>query len=38
MLTVFAKTQRLERRQIARAVTAMNQCVAEGHTAEEDGR
>ena len=38
MLTVFAKTQRQERRQIARAVAAMNQCVAEGHTAEEDGR
>ena len=38
MLTVFAKTQRQERRQIARAVAAMNQCVAEGHTAEEDDR
>lgn len=37
MLTVFAKTQRQERRQITRAVAAMNRCVAEGHTAEEDG-
>jgi len=38
MLTVFAKTQRQERRQIARAVAAMNRCVTEGHTVEEDGR
>jgi hypothetical protein len=38
MLTVFAKTQRQERRQIARAVAAMSLCVAEGHTAEEDDR
>jgi hypothetical protein len=38
MLTVFAKTQRQERRQIARAVAAMTRCVAEGHTAEEDDR
>jgi len=37
MLTVFAKTQRHEHRQITRAVAAMNRCVAEGHTAEEDG-
>jgi hypothetical protein len=38
MLTVFAKTQRQERRQIARAVAAMNRCVTDGHTVEEDGR
>lgn len=36
LLTVFRKTQRQERAEIARAERAMKRCVAEGHTAEED--
>lgn len=36
LLTVFRKTQRQERAEIERAVRAMNRCMAEGHTAEED--
>jgi len=35
-LTVFAKTRPRERLEIARTVQAMERCVAEGHTAEED--
>lgn len=36
LLTVFVKTQRQERREIDRAEKAMQRCVAEGHTVEED--
>lgn len=36
LLTVFAKTKRQERRQVARARSAMARCIAEEHTAEED--
>ena len=37
LLTVFRKTRRRERREIARALRAMSRCVAERHDAEEDG-
>lgn len=37
LLTVFVKTRRRERRQIDRARRAMERCVAEQHTAEDDG-
>lgn len=36
LLTVFPKTRPRERREIERAVRAMERCIAEGHTAEED--
>ena len=36
LLTVFAKTQRQQRREIRRAKQAMERCVAEEHTAEEE--
>jgi hypothetical protein len=36
LLTVFAKTRPRERTEIDRAWRAMQRCVAEGHTAEED--
>lgn len=36
LLTVFKKTQRRERAEIDRADRAMNRCVAEENTAEED--
>lgn len=36
LLTVFFKTARQERHEIDRAEQAMLQCLAEGHTAEED--
>jgi len=36
LLTVFTKTRRRERREIDRAERAMERCVAEGHTAEEE--
>jgi hypothetical protein len=36
LLTVFRKTQRQERAEIARAERAMKRCIAEGHTAEEE--
>jgi hypothetical protein len=36
LLTVFHKTQRQERAEIDRADRAMNRCIAEGHTAEEN--
>ncbi len=36
MLTVFAKTRMRERSQIERARRALNRCIAERHTAEED--
>lgn len=35
LLTVFAKTKRRERAEVARARAAMERCIAEGHTAEE---
>jgi len=37
LLTVFAKTRPRERAEIERAWRAMQTCIAEGHTAEEDG-
>lgn len=36
LLTVFHKTQQQERAEIARARRAMESCIAEGHTAEDD--
>ncbi|MFC9892816.1 type II toxin-antitoxin system RelE/ParE family toxin [Nocardia sp. NPDC127579] len=36
LMTVFAKTQMRERAEIGRARRAMQRCVAEQHTAEED--
>lgn len=36
LLTVFAKSAKREEGEICRAVAAMNRCVAEGHTAEEE--
>jgi hypothetical protein len=36
LLTVFAKTRPRERLEVERAWRAMQRCVAEGHTAEED--
>lgn len=36
LLTVFEKTKRQERRQIERARRAMERCIDEGHTAEDD--
>lgn len=36
LLTVFVKTQRQERREIDRAEKAMQRCIADGHTVEED--
>jgi hypothetical protein len=36
LLTVFAKTQRQERREISRAKEAMERCVAEAHTADDE--
>ncbi|CAN5686350.1 hypothetical protein BH20ACT1_BH20ACT1_07980 [soil metagenome] len=36
LLTVFVKTQRQERAEIERASGAMQRCVEEGHTAEEE--
>jgi phage-related protein len=36
LLTVFAKQQRQERREVDRAHRAMERCIREGHTAEDD--
>jgi hypothetical protein len=36
LLTVFRKTKFRERHEIERAVAAMNRCIREGHTAEEE--
>jgi hypothetical protein len=36
LLTVFRKTQRQEKSEIDRAWDAMQNCIAEGHTAEDD--
>ena len=36
LLTVFRKTKYRERHEIERAVDAMNRCVKEGHSAEEE--
>lgn len=36
LLTVFVKTQRQERREIDRAEKAMQRCITESHTVEED--
>lgn len=36
LLTVFLKTQRQERREIDRAEKAMQRCIDEGHSIEED--
>jgi hypothetical protein len=36
LLTVFAKTQRQERREIRRAREAMERCAAEAHTADDE--
>jgi len=36
LLTVFVKTQRQERREIRRAKQAMERCVAEAHTVDEE--
>jgi hypothetical protein len=36
LLTVFVKTRRQERRQIQRAKLAMERCMADEHTAEDD--
>jgi len=33
---VFPKTRPRERQEIERAMRAMDRCIAEGHTAEED--
>jgi len=36
LLTVFAKTKRQERRQVERARKALERCMSEDHTTEED--
>lgn len=36
LLTVFRKHRRHERAEIGRAVRAMNRCIAEGHSVEDD--
>ncbi len=36
LLTVFTKTRQQKRDEIDRAWRAMQSCIAEGHTAEED--
>jgi hypothetical protein len=36
LLTVFRKTRQRERSEVDRADRAMNRCIAEGHTAEEE--
>ena len=36
LLTVFVKTQRQERREISRAKEAMERCVAEAHTTDDE--
>jgi len=36
LLTVFVKTKRQERKQVERARKAMQRCMAEEHTAEDD--
>lgn len=36
LLTVFVKTRQRERREIQRAWSAMQTCIAEGHAVEED--
>ena len=36
LLTVFAKAQRQERREVRRAKAAMERCVAEAHTIDEE--
>ena len=38
LLTVFGKTKLRERAEIERAMRAMQRCIAEGHTAEDDER
>ena len=35
LLTVFAKTQRQERREIVRAKQAMERCIAESHSTDD---
>jgi hypothetical protein len=37
LLTVFSKTQRRERAEIERAKRAMEQCIREAHTADDEG-
>jgi hypothetical protein len=37
LLTVFSKTQRRERGEVDRAKRAMDQCMREAHTADEEG-
>ncbi|HZD23112.1 MAG TPA: hypothetical protein VE569_06880 [Acidimicrobiia bacterium] len=36
LLTVFRKQRRQERAEIDRAVRALEKCIAEGHTVEDD--
>lgn len=36
LLTVFRKTRRQERAEIRRAIAAMQRCISEGHTAEDE--
>ena len=36
LLTVFVKTRQRERREVQRAWSAMQTCIAEGHTVEDD--
>jgi hypothetical protein len=36
LLTVFSKTRQRESREVERALRAMERCIAEGHSAEED--
>jgi len=38
LLTVFRKQRQNERHEVHRARLAMNRCITEGHTAEEDNR
>lgn len=38
LLTVFRKQRQNERREVQRARLAMNRCITEGHTVEEDNR
>jgi len=37
-LTVFVKTRQRERREVQRAWSAMQTCIDEGHTVEDDER
>jgi hypothetical protein len=36
LLTVFVKTRMRERKEVARAVRALNECIGAGHTADEE--